>query len=196
MVKPSTKTDTYFERLFRPMRETLNAIMLEKLKPYVGGYTLNVGCGYHGFGDVRLDIRKTSASNIVGDARILPFKDNVFDTVLALSFLHHIPNYWLAIREILRVLKPKGKVVGWEPNIYHPYLITFTCLFGLSNERPLKPQEVLAYYRRFGGKIFLNDMFFGARCIFNFIRNWKLLNMDKHIPKKFRGYFLYVVEKK
>jgi len=195
VVKPSSRTDLYFERLFRPMRETLNALMLEKLKPYIQGFTLNVGCGYHFEGDVRLDIFKTKAANVVGDARMLPFPDGTFDTVLALSFLHHIPDYEKAVEEIMRVLKPKGKVVGWEPSIYHPYLITFTHMLGLSNERPLKPQEVLAYYRQFGGRIVYKNGFFGARCVFNLIQKWQLLEMDKHIPERFRGYLVYVVEK-
>ena len=41
----------------------------------------------------------------------LTFEKNKFDYILSLDVLEHIPNYVLAFRECLRVLKPKGKLV-------------------------------------------------------------------------------------
>jgi ubiquinone/menaquinone biosynthesis C-methylase UbiE len=38
----------------------------------------------------------------------LPFQDNDFDIVLSFGVMHHIPNWLDALKEIRRVLKPKG----------------------------------------------------------------------------------------
>ena len=42
------------------------------------------------------------------DATNLPFPDNDFDIVLSFGVMHHISNWLNALREIKRVLKPKG----------------------------------------------------------------------------------------
>ena len=49
----------------------------------------------------------------IGDARNLPFPDNYFDRVYAISTIEHIPNDGdiSAVKEIARVLKPEGIAV-------------------------------------------------------------------------------------
>jgi len=47
----------------------------------------------------------------VADAELLPFADESFDLVLGHAVLHHIPDVELAMREVLRVLKPGGRFV-------------------------------------------------------------------------------------
>lgn len=47
----------------------------------------------------------------VADAESLPFADGSFDLVVGHAVLHHIPDVALAIREVLRVLKPGGRFV-------------------------------------------------------------------------------------
>jgi alkylated DNA repair protein alkB family protein 8 len=47
----------------------------------------------------------------VGDMRYLPFANDSYDLVFAVSALHHLPhhlNRWLALSEIFRVLRPGG----------------------------------------------------------------------------------------
>jgi SAM-dependent methyltransferase len=47
----------------------------------------------------------------VADAESLPYADGSFDLVVGHAVLHHIPDVELALREVLRVLKPGGRFV-------------------------------------------------------------------------------------
>lgn len=47
----------------------------------------------------------------VVDAEGLPFDDGTFDLVIGHAVLHHIPDVGLALREVLRVLRPGGRFV-------------------------------------------------------------------------------------
>jgi len=59
--------------------------------------------GQLGFGD--------EVDGQVVDAEGLPFADATFDLVIGHAVLHHIPDVGLALREVLRVLKPGGRFV-------------------------------------------------------------------------------------
>jgi ubiquinone/menaquinone biosynthesis C-methylase UbiE len=47
----------------------------------------------------------------VADAESIPYDDATFDLVVGHAVLHHIPDVELALREVLRVLKPGGRFV-------------------------------------------------------------------------------------
>jgi demethylmenaquinone methyltransferase/2-methoxy-6-polyprenyl-1,4-benzoquinol methylase len=47
----------------------------------------------------------------------LPFPDESFDRILVVDALHHFRNQQEAIRDLLRVLKPGGRLVIEEPDI-------------------------------------------------------------------------------
>lgn len=47
----------------------------------------------------------------VADAESLPYDDATFDLVVGHAVLHHIPDVELAMREVLRVLRPGGRFV-------------------------------------------------------------------------------------
>ncbi len=49
-------------------------------------------------------------TDVVGDAHHLPFRDDVFDRVLAFNVFEHLRDPQAAAAEILRVLKPDGRV--------------------------------------------------------------------------------------
>ena len=55
----------------------------------------------------------------VADAETLPYGDASFDLVIGHAVLHHIPDVELALREVLRVLKPGGRfVIAGEPTVW------------------------------------------------------------------------------
>ncbi|MBA2416057.1 MAG: class I SAM-dependent methyltransferase [Geodermatophilaceae bacterium] len=55
----------------------------------------------------------------VADAESLPYADDSMDLVVGHAVLHHIPDVELALREVLRVLKPGGRFVfAGEPTRY------------------------------------------------------------------------------
>jgi ubiquinone/menaquinone biosynthesis C-methylase UbiE len=49
------------------------------------------------------------------DAADLPFADGRFDLVLAAAMLHHVPAWPDALTEAVRVLRPGGRLIGYDP---------------------------------------------------------------------------------
>jgi len=61
---------------------------------------LEIGCGSRARGDVNLDIRRTSACNLIASAEYLPLKNNVFGLIFCSQVLEHLDNPSLALKEI------------------------------------------------------------------------------------------------
>src|SRR6267143_6360377 len=120
--------DNFLSYNNRSVRIKLNKDVIQKAGSFLRqGSTLNVGCGWDWTGNVRVDVHPGSVSkNLLADARTLPFPDYTFDNVLGLSFLHHIKDFRTAIREIVRVTKLRGRILLFEPSIFHPHSIHFT----------------------------------------------------------------------
>ena len=53
---------------------------------------------------------------VCGTILALPFEDNTFDYVISCDVIEHTPDPYNATRELIRVLKPKGKLVITVPN--------------------------------------------------------------------------------
>lgn len=105
--------------------------MLEGIKFRDGRYSdkvLDVGCGvgfvsqlYPNFDITGIDIsdgmlEKNPYKWVKAPAEAIPFPDNHFDFVICRSLLHHLDDPILGLREMVRVLKPGGKWVCWDPN--------------------------------------------------------------------------------
>jgi len=56
---------------------------------------------------------------VCGDAQALPFETGIFDRVLCLNAMHHVPNVDEALREVFRVLVHDGRAVFSEPGLGH-----------------------------------------------------------------------------
>jgi ubiquinone/menaquinone biosynthesis C-methylase UbiE len=81
---------------------------------------LEIGCEHFRTkdADVFLDISKDSLCSIQGDAHYLPFRDAQFNRVYIFEVIEHLEHPSLALKEIRRVLRPKGYLVLSTPNIY------------------------------------------------------------------------------
>jgi SAM-dependent methyltransferase len=84
------------------------------------------------------------------DACELPFAAGSFDVICFSAVLHHIPDYRVALREAMRVLRDGGYAFAFDPNLLHPAMALFRCpqspLYtqnGVSpHERPLLPKAL------------------------------------------------------
>ena len=70
---------------------------------------------------VSLDIKKFNRTNVIAGANGLPFKAGVFDAVLCTQVLGCVPNLYIAVEEIYRVLKSGGTVILTEAAIFPAY---------------------------------------------------------------------------
>lgn len=96
---------------------------------YAEGLVLDVGCGFgHGCNNipnaVGLDVsntalRKVTSPKIQADALNLPFRDKIFDTVIASELLEHVKDDVRAINELMRVCKQR--LIISIPNRDHCY---------------------------------------------------------------------------
>ena len=56
---------------------------------------------------------------VVGDIESLPFASSVFQKVVCLSAIHHVPDTARAVREVARVLSDEGVALFSEPGLGH-----------------------------------------------------------------------------
>lgn len=121
--------------------------------------------------NIRLNsIRNAKAQLLKKTGGDLPFPDNFFDKVIMIDTIHHLQNPKKSFREISRVLKPKGMVIIFEPNIYNP-LLALLCLLDKNEHGLLKLGRFSAYK-----KIMPKDL-----KIFQFKYNGTLIGPDSRI---------------
>jgi 2-polyprenyl-3-methyl-5-hydroxy-6-metoxy-1,4-benzoquinol methylase len=80
---------------------------------------------------------KCESRRVVGDLAALPFDDSSFDVVLSTEVIEHLARPVDGVRELVRVLRPGGRLVVTTPNrAWHPAI-------RLANALKLRPYEGL-----------------------------------------------------
>jgi len=68
-----------------------------------------------------LEARVETPHALVSAAEALPYPDNQFDTILSHEVLEHVLEDRKSIHEMVRVLKPGGRVIIFVPNRWYPF---------------------------------------------------------------------------
>lgn len=125
------------------------------ISTFSSGLVLDCGAGrrakYHE-NVVNFEIVDYDSTDVLGVGEVLPFRDDVFDAVLSLNVLEHVKNPFQCAAEIVRVLKPGGKLYCVVPLLqpvhgypHHYYNMTAAGVGNLFDGRLVPDrQEVLA----------------------------------------------------
>lgn len=95
---------------------------------------------------------------IEGDVEHLPFADASFDGALLGGVLHHLPDPSRCAAEVMRILRPGGKFVAFDPNRQNPFMYLYrdrasplySAVGVTENERPILAGEIAATFRAAG----------------------------------------------
>ena len=82
------------------------------------GFVLDAGAGLRKAprrNVVAVEIYDYPSTDILAAGEHLPFEDNTFDAALSLAVLEHVRNPFVCARELVRVLKPGGKIMTIIP---------------------------------------------------------------------------------
>ncbi len=128
-----------------------------------------VAAGYHMWGvdpsEGMLGVLAHDAPDVraaVASGTELPFEDNRFDLVLTVAVMHHIAApaaVQQTLIEMVRVLKPDGRLVVWDHNPRNPYwkLLMARVPQDTGEERLIPEREVLDGIRAGGGRVLSSD---------------------------------------
>ena len=103
-----------------------------------GSSVLDIGAGECKYGSLLTHTRYVSVDlvyssdrhdfsriDIVADASAIPIQDSAFDAALNLVVLEHVPDPWLAVREMARILKPGGLAFALIPLVRPEHLVPY-----------------------------------------------------------------------
>ena len=100
-----------------PLGEILLNWRINKIKPLIKGYLLDIGCGTNKLvrqykNGLGIDVYQFGdADMILEDTSQTPFEDKLFDTITIIASLNHIPNREEVLREVHRILKDDGQLI-------------------------------------------------------------------------------------
>jgi SAM-dependent methyltransferase len=111
-----------------------------------------------------LEIMRTRAPGVdavVASGTSLPFADDSFDLVLTVAVMHHIAepdDVRRTLAEMVRVVKPAGRVLIWDHNPRNPYwrLLMARVPQDTGEERLIPAHEVVEGLRAAGARIVLS----------------------------------------
>jgi len=74
--------------------------------------------------DIEADRAKQAAVDtphaLISAAEYLPYKADTFDTIISNEVIEHVNDDRMAVQEMVRILKPGGRVVIFAPNRWYP----------------------------------------------------------------------------
>lgn len=120
-----------------------------------------------------------------GTMENLVYPDETFDVVAGTRVLHHVA-IEPAVQEIVRVLKPGGLAIFWEPTYKNPLLRAMRKIYralpgmprrGTTFEHPLSRQEIAILQDAFEGRLRMHAgpfVFFSHVALVTGLRKWKL----------------------
>jgi demethylmenaquinone methyltransferase/2-methoxy-6-polyprenyl-1,4-benzoquinol methylase len=111
-----------------------------QLLPFVGELVLTDVS----FGMLQQAKRKGNLLMSLAYAELLPFPAESFERILVVDALHHFADQHKAIAELIRVLKPSGRLVIEEPDINHLAVKMIALLekLALMGSRFYSPKEI------------------------------------------------------
>ncbi len=122
--------------------------------------------------------RYPNANFVVADARKLPFRSRLFETVICVETLEHIPNNRKVVDEIFRVLKKDGTLLI----IQDTDSLVFNLIWGIwtkwkgkvwqgAHVNCMKPQEIRTLLKNMGFKIInMKYSHFGLEVMFRAVK--------------------------
>jgi ubiquinone/menaquinone biosynthesis C-methylase UbiE len=127
-----------------------------------------------------------------GDVEALPYENASVDGVLLSGIVHHLPDARQCAAEVMRVLKPKGRFVAFDPNRANPFMYLYrdrsspfySSVGVTANERPIRAREAADTFRAAGLEVctdYLSGLSYRyiaspiarvALPVYNFIDDW------------------------
>jgi SAM-dependent methyltransferase len=92
--------------------------VIDRLSRRSGGFSLSVGSKSTKLADVNVDVNPKAKPDIIATVFHLPFKSNLFDTILFTDVMQYLPinTETIALFELKRCLKKTGRLILSAPN--------------------------------------------------------------------------------
>ncbi len=128
------------------LRSNIDSLINSFVEEYAKGFLLEVGAGGSYLKErfasqvenwVTSDYDLRANVDIRCDAQSLPFKGNIFDTIICIDVIEHVPDPQKMVSELVRVLKPGGILILSTPFFFYMHESPFDfhrfSKFGLLN---------------------------------------------------------------